>query len=133
MGQRAAPGVGFFQGREDGLLCLLFLFDEPLQVEELFGHEIILQLGQPALVERINLQLEQLLLLGWQAGNPGILIERHLLGRTQEGGDAAIDLRLLAVGGQRLAGLALEAHGVDVRAEAFSQNGAQTSKGSNDE
>lgn len=78
---------------------------------------------QPALVQRVDLQAQQLLLLRRQRRDPRRLVEAGglgVLGRAEEGGYAAVDLfRFLGVRGG-VGGFTLKAHdgGADYAEEA---------------
>jgi hypothetical protein len=57
------------------LPALSLLLKEPLEVQELRSDNFILQMSEPALVERVYLKSEKLPLVGSELRNPGLLVE----------------------------------------------------------
>ena len=88
-------------GREDGLLALLLFLKEPLEGEELGLEDLVFEVGEPALVQRVDLELQQVFLLGSETLDPFVLVERFglgVLGLAEEGSYAAVGLGLFGVG-----------------------------------
>lgn len=74
------PGVDIFERGEDGLALLFLLLQEALQVQELGSEDLVLEMGQPALVEGVDFELQEVSLLIRQLGDPFLLVE---LGRRR--------------------------------------------------
>ena len=74
-GKRDIPAVDILLGRKHFLAGGRLAVEKLLELEELLGDELVLEQGQPALVERVNLELEQLPLLGGERGGPFGLVE----------------------------------------------------------
>lgn len=122
----SGPGVDVLEGREDFLALLGFAFQEALEVEKVWACDLIGEVGQPGVVESVDLELEQVLLLGGELGEPGVFVERFRrgrggrgvrgglgidgLGRAKEGCNGGV-LGLLGVGGGLAGGLALDGGG----------------------
>jgi hypothetical protein len=70
-----SPGVDICHRREDLLACVNLLLEELLQLEKLLARDIILQNGKPALMQSIDLELQQLFLLGTELRDPGVFVE----------------------------------------------------------
>jgi hypothetical protein len=97
-GRVAGPRVDVGAGREDGGAALDLGLEEAFELQELGGDELVLEVDEPALVERVDLEGEQLLLLVGQGRDPGGLVELgggrgilwggRRLGRAEERGDA---------------------------------------------
>lgn len=104
-------------GRIQRLATGYFPLEEALQLKEARRDEHIFEMRQPAIVQRVDFELEELFLLGGELGDPCCLVEAHgcriyfWFGRAEEGGYAAIWLRLLCCIGSGVCCLALEAHG----------------------
>ena len=75
------PRIDILQRREDLLPTLSLLLQEPLEVQELGRRDFILQMCQPRLVQRVNLELEELLLLVGEFCYPRIFVEFGCNGR----------------------------------------------------
>lgn len=110
------PRVHVFHWRIHSLAAVQLLLEEALELEEVGRDQHILEVRQPALMQRVNLKLEQLLLLVGQSLDPCFLVEIDLglglgFGRAKEGCDAAIDLGLFGRVGSCVCCLALETHG----------------------
>jgi hypothetical protein len=98
------PRVHIFHRRENLLPTRNFLPEEFLQIQEVFGNDVILELSKPALMKCVNLQFQQFLLFICKFGDPGFLVEFggglrcfacacsswYCFGFTEEGGDAVI-------------------------------------------
>lgn len=69
------PAVDVLLGREPGALLARLAGQPALEVEELLGEDLVLEEGEPAHVERVDLELEELALLGRQAVHPLLLVE----------------------------------------------------------
>lgn len=123
------PGVYVLERREDLDARLEFLLEESLQVEKLLALDLIGQVREPALVQRVNLELQQLPLLLAKFADPLVLVELFGRGRTglrglaracggrrlrlaEKGRDAGVCFWLLCVVGSEFGRLALETAGV---------------------
>ena len=108
------PGVHISHGRIDSLSTCELLLQEPLQGQERRAGQHILEMWQPALVERLDLELQQVPLLVGELGHPRVLVELDgfWLGRTKERRNAAIGLGLFRCVGCRVGCLALKTHGM---------------------
>lgn len=101
------PRVDVLLWRKDCYARIFLFLEEPLQVEELWSDQLILEMSQPTHVQRIDLQLQKLLLLRGERFNPLVLVEfgnrrrrpvrDFNLGfrRTEKRSDAPIALGLL--------------------------------------
>ena len=117
LGMKYAPGIHVLHRGVHCLPAFQFLLEEALQLEEAGADQHLLQVRQPALMQRVDLQLEQLLLLVGKLRDPRVLVKfcrrgRALLGLggAEERRDAAIDLCLLRGVGSGVGSLALETH-----------------------
>lgn len=70
------PRIDILFRRKDLGFGILFFLEEALQVQELSSHHLILEISKPALVQSIDLQLEQLLLLRRERRHPFVLVKR---------------------------------------------------------
>ena len=69
------PRINILHGREDLFPILLLPFQESLQVQELIRQHVVFQVRQPALVQGIDLKLQQLFLLLCEFGDPSFFVE----------------------------------------------------------
>lgn len=76
-GRGDVPGVDVCRRWEDFLAAFRFSGDEPLQLKELGLRDLVFQRAEPALVESVYLELEELLLLVGEFGHPGCFVELH--------------------------------------------------------
>ena len=53
----------------------MLAFEEAFEVEKLFGGNLVFEMGEPALMKGIDLELEELLLLRRQSCDPFCLVE----------------------------------------------------------
>lgn len=83
------PAVDVFLGREPGALLARLAGEPALEVEELLGEDLVLEEGEPAHVERVDLELEELALLGRQAVHPLLFVELEGGGFRGGGGRGA--------------------------------------------
>ena len=127
------PAVDVFRRRKDLLARLQLPLEEAFQAEEFFAGDFVLQHAQPAVVQRLNLELEEFLLLGIELRHPRLLVELDRLrlfgrrsigwpvgicrgrccvglGRAEEGGDGLVGFGLLGGVGGQIDGLAFERH-----------------------
>jgi hypothetical protein len=86
------PGIDILRGREDLLGARHLPGQELLQIQKLLACDLIFEVCKPALVEGINLELEELSLLVLEAGYPLVLVKGR--GRRLDSG------RRRAIGGR---------------------------------
>jgi hypothetical protein len=113
-GIRYIPRVDILSRREPLLPRVRLALEEALELEELLLQDVVLEQSQPALVQGVDLEGQELALLVRQAGHPLVLVElwRRRLGRVsggaarcggcglrgaEEGHDVAVLLRLLGI------------------------------------
>lgn len=72
---RYEPAVDVLLGREDLLARVVLPVEEALEVEEFLGDDLVLEQGQPALVEGADLELEELPLLICERVDPSLLVK----------------------------------------------------------
>ena len=71
------PRVDVCERREDLLAVLLLFLQEALQVQELLRQHVVFQVGEPALVQGVDLELQERFLLVRELGDPGVFVELH--------------------------------------------------------
>lgn len=69
------PGIHISSGRKDLLPILMLFLQETLQIEEILGDNLVFELRQPALIQRSNLQRQQIFLLRRELLDPFRLVE----------------------------------------------------------
>lgn len=72
------PAVDVLGRRKHLLACGRLPVQEPLELEEVLGRYVVFQVGEPAVMQRLDLEAEQLLLLVRQAAEPLLLVELDL-------------------------------------------------------
>lgn len=120
------PRVDILERREDRLAVLLLFLQESLQVQELLRQHLVFEVRQPALMQGVDLQFQQLLLLVCELREPCLLVELHRrrrdgrkfgawvgsgLGRAEERSDGAIGFGFLGVGFCEVDGFAFHTRG----------------------
>lgn len=115
-GTDCLPGVHILHWWKDGLLGVDLLLQKPFQIQEFLADKGIFQVREPALMKRLNLQLQQFPLLVRQFLGPFLLVEvdssrlrlstgncrtsdlgifGHSFGRTEERSYAGVHFGLL--------------------------------------
>lgn len=107
----STPAVHVLEGWEDLLACLALALQELLEVEEGLVSQVVGEIRQPGVVQRLDLELQQLLLLVGEGVDPLLLVEfgcfagrwrcirfrrvrvlstRNGFGRSEERGDGGV-------------------------------------------
>ena len=73
--QELVPGIDILHGWIDCLATRQLLLQEALQLEERRGKQDILDVWQPAVMQCVDLQLEQFFLLVGELRDPRVLVE----------------------------------------------------------
>lgn len=69
------PAINLLFRRKNLLPSVLLRLEKAFQIQKLLGNNFIFQLGQPALMQGLNLQTQQLLLFRSKLGYPFLLVE----------------------------------------------------------
>jgi hypothetical protein len=72
------PGIDIFHWREDFLARIKFFFEKALELEEFFAGDFVLELGQPAFMQSVNFEFQQVFLLVGEFGEPFLLVKFYL-------------------------------------------------------
>lgn len=75
------PRIDILHRRKHLLPTLSLLLQEALEIQELRRRDFVLQMRQPRLVQRVNLELQELLLLVGEFCYPRIFVELRCNGR----------------------------------------------------
>ena len=100
--------------RENELFVLLLLLEKLLEFQKVWLDNVVLEIGEPALVQRVDLEFQEVFLLVRECGDPFVFVEFlgcFVFGGAEEGGYAAVGFGLFGVVAGGVRGFALEAHG----------------------
>lgn len=123
------PRIDVFHWGEDFLARVDFFLEEAFKFEEFFAGHFVFERGQPALMQSLNLELQEIFLLVGEFCEPFLPVEfdlwrlnrlsfsacgfssgRDCLWWPKERGDAGIGFRLLCICESLVLSLALERH-----------------------
>jgi hypothetical protein len=76
MREKNMPRIYVLARREDFLAAHNFGFQETFEIQELLGDNLIFEMGQPTLVQGVDLESQEVFGLSRKRLGPGFLVER---------------------------------------------------------